>query len=99
MFETLTRKGISENRLTVEDSSTSTNENFRNSLEKLKSEGVEITEITIVTNDFHQYRSSLIAKKLGLKAYSCPSSTPFMGFVPFAVREVLAVWAMKLKMV
>ncbi|MCR5151397.1 MAG: YdcF family protein [Clostridiales bacterium] len=99
MFDTLTRKGIDENRLIIEDSSTSTDENFRNSLETLKSEGMEITEITIVTNDFHQYRSSLIAKKLGLKAYSCPCATPFMGFVPFAVREVLAAWAIKLKMI
>lgn len=90
MFNTLTEMGIDEARLIVEDESTSTIQNFNNSIEKLKAEGIEINEITIVTNDFHEYRASGFAKRCGLKAYSYPSKTPLIGYTPFAVREVFA---------
>lgn len=91
MYNTLTEMGIDPKRLMVEDESTSTIENFNNSIQKLKAQGTEITEITIVTNDFHEYRASKFAERCGLKAYSCPSKTPFIGYTPFAVREVFAI--------
>lgn len=90
MFNTLTDKGIDPERLIIEDTSSSTLENFRKSLEILESRGVKIDEITVVTNDYHEYRASGFAKKCGLTAYSYPAKTPWNGYLPFAVREVYA---------
>lgn len=91
MYNYLTEAGIDEERLIIEDASTSTLENFRNSLDILESQGIEINEITVITNDFHEYRASEFAKKCGLTVYSYPCRTPWIGYVPFAVREVVAV--------
>ena len=93
MFNTLTKKGIDPSRLIVEDTSSSTIENFRNSLEILEQRGEKTDEITVVTNDYHEYRAACFAKKCGLTAYSCPAKTPWNGWLPFAVREVYAVIA------
>ena len=91
MFDYLTERGIEKSRLTIEDRSTSTYENLRNSVNALRDSGKNIDEITIVTNDFHEYRAGKLAEKCGLKAYSYPSRTPLVGYMPFAVREVFGV--------
>lgn len=91
MYNYLTQNGISKDRLIIEDSSTSTIENFRNSMEILNSKGIEIKEITVVTNDFHEYRASKFAEKCELKAYPYPAPTSWNGFIPFTVREIYAI--------
>lgn len=91
MFNVLVEKGISKERLIIEDKSTSTEENFKNSVELLKQQGITISEITVVTNDFHEYRASKFAEKYGLKTYSYPCKTPWNGYMPFATREAIAV--------
>ncbi len=91
MFNELTSKGIDPARLIIEEKSTSTIENFENAAAILKQSGVAIDEITVVTNDFHEYRASLIAQKNGIKAYPCPAKTPWNGYLPFAIREVYAI--------
>ncbi len=92
MYNELTKRGIDPGRLITEEKSTSTRENFEESLKILSSEGIEISEITVVSNDFHEYRAIRLAGEFGLKAYSFPARTPWNGYLPFAVREVLAVW-------
>ncbi len=91
MFRYLTAAGIAPERLILEDASTSTMENFRNSIKVLNEQGVRLTQVTVVTNDFHEYRASKFAEKCGLIAYPYPSETPWTGYVPFVVREVYAV--------
>lgn len=91
MYNYLTQKGISKDRLIIENTSTSTIENFRNSLEILDSQGIEINEITVVTNDFHEYRASRFAEECGLKAYPYPAPTSWTGYIPFTVREIYAI--------
>lgn len=91
MYNSLVEKGISPNRLLIEDKSTSTRENFENSVGLLKENGIDISEITVVTNDFHEYRAYEFAKRNGLRAYSYPSKTPWNGYMPFATREAFAV--------
>ena len=66
-------------------------ENFENSVAMLNDMGVGINEITVVTNDFHEYRAYEFAKRCGITAYSYPSKTPWNGYMPFATREVFAV--------
>lgn len=91
MYNVLSEKGIEASRLIIEDKSTSTKENFENSLSLLKKSGVNIDEITVVTNDFHEYRAYEFAKRNGVRAYSYSSKTPWNGYMPFATREAIAV--------
>ncbi len=91
MYNVLSEKGIDASRLIIEDKSTSTKENFENSLSLLNKNGVNIDEITVVTNDFHEYRAYEFAKRNGVRAYSYSSKTPWNGYMPFATREVIAV--------
>ena len=60
----LAGRGIAEERLILEDRSTNTIENIRNSMELLDPEK---DSVGIVTNNFHVYRSKEIAKKQGIR--------------------------------
>lgn len=89
MYNELTKMGIDEKRLIIEDKSINTRENIKFSYELIKSE--DPYEVTIISNDFHIYRASQFAKKLGLKPYAYPCKTSVFYFVPLAIREVAAV--------
>lgn len=91
MFNSLTEMGIAPDRLMLEDKSTSTYENMKNSKQVLESHGISINELTVITNDFHEYRAISFAKRCGFKAVSCPYKTPWVGYLPFAFREVYAI--------
>lgn len=67
-------KGINENRILEENKSTNTYENLAFA-KKILEENEISGDIVIVTDGFHQYRASIIAKKQGLNAYSisCPT--------------------------
>ena len=91
MFNTLTEMGIDESRLLIEDKSTSTSENLKFSKALLEENGIETKKVTIITNDFHEYRASEFAKNNGLKALRYPSKTPWNGYMPFATREIFAI--------
>ncbi len=93
--EGLVSKGISPDRIIMEDKSTNTYENIRNSLEIIDSIGAERRAV-IITSEFHQLRASMISKKQGLESYSKSSHT-FLPLLPsYWVREWFAVayeWA------
>lgn len=61
----LVERGIAEERIILEDKSTSTDENIRFSAGKMEEYGIS-GSVTIVTNEFHQLRASMIADKYGL---------------------------------
>lgn len=58
MYNVLISRGIDENRLILEDKSTNTNENIRNSLRLMN----EDASFGVVTNNFHVFRAMHIAK-------------------------------------
>lgn len=58
--------GIDDERIIMEDTSTSTAENFDNSAAILRELGIS-ENIAIVTSEYHQYRASLYAKRSGLE--------------------------------
>jgi len=60
----LVGRGIDEDRIVLEDASTNTVENIRNSMALLDSTD---RRVGIVTNDFHVYRSVAIAHRQGLE--------------------------------
>lgn len=81
MYNELVKMGISPDRLIKENQSTDTFENIRNSsliIDRLKTSGIidKDEEITIITNEYHQCRAMLIAKKQGIntKSISCRST-------------------------
>jgi len=83
----LLEKGISEGRIIMEDKSTSTDENIKNSLAIIDELGLE-RNITIVTDGFHQYRASLIAKKHGAAEIHAVSAATEPRYLPtYWVRE------------
>ena len=87
MFNSLTEKGISPNRLILEDKSENTKQNIANSKELLG----KVDEVVIITTDFHQYRAEIIAERNGLKAYSYSSSSGIFSLPTNIVREWFTV--------
>lgn len=90
MYDYLTANGIEGERLTLEDRSTSTRENIEYSNE-LREGNLLGNSIAIVTNEFHEYRASMIAKKLGVEAYAYPAKTHWWLFPTYTVREMYGV--------
>ncbi|NLG05894.1 MAG: YdcF family protein [Clostridia bacterium] len=91
----LVNQGIDAKRILMEDQSTSTEENLRNSFELIPQDA---ETVGILTNGFHIYRSLLIAGELGHENVSgVPARTLFPVGIHYVVREFFAV--MKLKLV
>lgn len=92
MARYLIDNGIDENRIVIEDQSTSTFENLKFSLDILRDKGEkEGLEILIVTNEYHLFRAKFLAKRLGMVPYGLPAKTPPSMFVTAYVREYFAV--------
>lgn len=80
--------GIAEERIILEDQSTTTYENFKFSRLKL---GEDIKEIVVVTNDFHLYRSMVIARRQGFDPYPLAAETPLVVRGKLWLREYVAI--------
>ena len=84
--------GIAENRIILEDKSTSTFENLKFSLDLIndtKSNGNP--KILIATNKYHIFRSKFIAKRLGMDPYGLPAKIPPSIIIKSYIREYFAV--------
>lgn len=90
MFNELVEDGISPERLFLEDMSTTTKENIEFSYNIIKEKNLNPT-VAVVTNEFHEYRSGLIANELGLKCYSVPAKTAIWLLPTYFVREWYAI--------
>ena len=90
----LTALGVEEDRLLLEERSTSTSENFRFSKALLTERGVdtETAVIAVVTSDFHCFRAHLIAQREGLTALDVPSEVPWrLLSANYYIREFFAL--------
>ena len=90
----LIKKGIADERIYVEDRSTSTIENIRYSHEIVLEHGLS-ENIAIVTNNYHIYRAMQTAKSCGLEAGAVPAETLWILLPTYYVRElggILATW-------
>ena len=91
----LVNRGITEERIIMEDKSTSTNENFKFSKEKIEEHSkkdIDELNIKIITTDFHSFRSSILAKNAGYKNITSYSSTTKWYMVPVLyLREAFAL--------
>ena len=90
MADYLTGCGISEERILLENQSTSTYENLANSYELLEHD--EKDRVGIVTNNFHVYRSVKYAKMVGFQnVYAIAAGCDVVLFLNYMVREFFAV--------
>jgi len=90
MKQWLTERGIAEERIRMEDRSTSTAENFRFGLPMLEQQDATVG---VVTNNFHVFRSMCIAEKvsgeLGIETAFVGIAAPYPSLLlpHFMVRE------------
>lgn len=85
----LLKMGIDEDRIILEDRSTSTIENLKFSLEIIKDKNARVG---IITNSFHEYRAGIIAKDVGFtNAYSVPATTLMPVGIHYMLREFFGV--------
>jgi len=89
----LVEKGIAKERIIKEEQSTSTMENFRFTHELLEQQtSYEPSEpVLVITNDFHMFRSKILARRNGLNPVGVPSPTPWYLRPNAYLREYFAV--------
>lgn len=94
MARYVTRRGIDESRIIVEDQSKNTRENFAFS-KVLIDEALPGSEASIgfVSTGFHIYRATLVAKAQGILAYGIPSNDLWYIRPNNYLRECVAIWA------
>ena len=83
----LVDRGVKPERIIVEDRSTSTMENFKYSKEIIG----DGKKIAFITNDFHVFRSTMLARRNGLDASGYGTSTPGIVLVNCYLREFFAM--------
>lgn len=90
ILQGLSARGISEDRVILEDQSTDTVENIRFTLEKLPD--ADSLKIGVITNNFHMYRAMRIAdsQKPGV-FFPIPVATSAFSFPHYMLREFAAV--------
>ena len=90
IFNGLTAMGIAAERIWLEDQATSTVENLKYSKEML--EGKD-GSVGVLSNEFHLFRASLIAKKQGLKPIFIAAPTSNTGArIGYTIREIVVLW-------
>lgn len=86
MKNALVSKGISPDRILMEDKSTDTFENL-NFSKKILDENNLGNKAVIITDSFHQFRASLIAHDNDIETFSCNAHTPSYLILTYWVRE------------
>ena len=94
MRRELVNLGIEEDRIWLEDRATSTDENMRFSLELIQEKtGSRPEKLAILSSEYHLYRVSLMAEKLGVGFVGVPAKTSRLTqLVNHAMREAAGVW-------
>ncbi len=92
MYNELIKRGISPDRLFMEDRSTNTRENIAFSSEIIEKEGLS-ENLAVVSNNFHLYRASLSVKAEGLNFGAVSAFTPYPLLLTYVMREYLGIVA------
>ncbi len=91
MKKYLVERGIAPERIYEEAASTNTRENMRFSLQLIEKQGLP-ANLAVATQEFHQYRASVLAKEQGadtVGAVTCASPPPLL--LCYWVRECAAI--------
>lgn len=90
MKDYLTARGISSDRIFVEDKSKNTEENIAFSKEIIERENL-CEDITIVTDGYHQLRADIFADRQGIRSYNISAPTSAWLVPTYWVREWFGV--------
>ena len=90
----LMEKGVPEDRIIMEDKSTSTITNFKYSHEIMKEKGLPDDSVVFVTNGYHVYRGASYAKAEGLTVTHLGTDIIWYTIPMNYLREMLAVLKM-----
>ena len=90
----LVDKGVPEDKIIMEDKSTSTIENFKYSHEIMKERGLSEDSVVFVTNAYHVYRGSYYAEKEGLTVKHLGTDIIWYTIPMNYFREMIAVLKM-----
>lgn len=92
MEKYLIQNGIDKNKIIKEEKATSTSENMEFSKEMLDSYFDDDYSVVVVTNNFHVFRGTAIAKKTGFKNVThMHAGLQWYNLMPCFLRESLAV--------
>lgn len=94
MGQILAQRGISPDRIWLEERATSTYENLRFSLELIRQKtGKQPERLGIVSSEYHIYRACQTGKRLGITPVGIPAETSYTSlFINYFLREIPAVW-------
>lgn len=91
MYNYLQAKGADMTRVYMENASTSTLENLRNTQALAAELGIELNDLCIITSEFHMSRSMYIASRLDIDAISYSAKTrPWLFKMNYYLREIPA---------
>lgn len=90
MKKYLVQQGIEDSRIIMEDKSTNTEQNLKNSLAIIDKYKMS-RDLAVVTDEYHEFRAGKIAERLGAAPYSVCASTPWYIFSACYARELLAL--------
>ena len=87
----LLEQGISEDKIIKEDDSTSTEENVKLAMDKMRDNfGSDGYKAAFATTNYHVFRTGMLADKMGLKAEGIGSRTKAYFWINAFVREFIA---------
>lgn len=94
MYDVLISRGISPERVWMEDRATSTWENLKFSLDLIETRtGARPTQVGLISSEFHLFRAGLQARDQGVETVGIPAhTTRFAQKINHFMREVAGVW-------
>ena len=94
MFRELTDKGISPERLWLEDKATSTWENLKFSLDLIEEKtGIRPKTVGLLSSEYHLFRAGLFAARSGVDTVGIPAQTSWPSIrINYFMREVAGIW-------
>lgn len=96
--EELIKKGVSEDRIILEDKSKTTEENFLNAKAIIDSlSDADTKKTAFLSSELHLYRAGRLAKEIGFEVTSLPAESPSDVKVKNYIREALILMYMDAK--
>ncbi|MFV0381168.1 MAG: YdcF family protein [Breznakia sp.] len=83
--------GIVKEHILLEETSTTTYENMKNAKQLLDAQFPFGYKVIFTTSNYHVFRASIYAKKVGLKAQGIGTKTPFYFWANALIREYVAI--------
>lgn len=82
----LVSQGVDDSRIIEENQATNTGENLRFSLQLINQQQLS-RQVVLITDNFHQLRTQILAQQLGLECYGLSAKTPIQLVPVYSVRE------------